>query len=615
MYTYQALVTDRSIRALDLLPGPSGSTVQVEIREDNLDNCDPFIALSYTWADANGDKSRSVTIQCREKGNLQEPWMRLLVTKNCLAALQQLRSDRETQSFWIDAICIDQENDKEKELQIPLMRDIYSNARQVVLWLGEGTPQSDEALSFISDLTKEIQSARQQGLRVTEQPLFRQLIDAAGTGSNHPPTGTQATFFANVFEIFNRDWWRRVWIIQEVALARDPWLVCGGYRIPYSDIEVLNEVLRDNIPAASSRVGAFTMYTTTQTHIRAYVQGDHTQLPLLPVNSSSQTLEILRRARRCDATVAVDHVYGIQGLFKPAENILPTPDLANSTANVFADVVRAVVQHSGSLDILCDCSGESTLRDLPRWAPDWSMPDLNAFRPELYNAAASSCAQVTFSGRAVLAARGVFVDTLTWIGTQARPTPANTEGDRHAGQRQQRAYDLDCIRAWRAWLDTALPLIQADDRGTEWPAFWRALCFDSPSGLTGRLGAQAPSLGVSANHWQQIMRAGKAESVEFVTYALNNHGRAAEFYHRVRTGTVGRALGRVEGRRWANVPGHAREGDRVVLLAGAKVPHVVRPQNGEDGKMWMYVGSCYLHGVMDGEAFPGLEELEVIEIC
>jgi hypothetical protein len=48
--------------------------------------------------------------------------------------------------IWIDAICIDQANEKEKENQIPLMAEIYAKARRVVVWLGEAKDDSDQAL-------------------------------------------------------------------------------------------------------------------------------------------------------------------------------------------------------------------------------------------------------------------------------------------------------------------------------------------------------------------------------------------------------------------------------------------------------------------------------------
>jgi hypothetical protein len=59
------------------------------------------------------------------------------VTRNCGLALGYLRKTDSTWVLWIDAICINQEDDKERGHQVAIMRDVYSRAIEVLIWLGE----------------------------------------------------------------------------------------------------------------------------------------------------------------------------------------------------------------------------------------------------------------------------------------------------------------------------------------------------------------------------------------------------------------------------------------------------------------------------------------------
>lgn len=601
-YSYRRLSTEHSIRTLDLQPGLPGSIIQIEIQEHDVNDCPPFSALSYSWSDANGNGMLCELIHCRGKAKRPEAWRELLVTKNCLAALNRLRHAQEVLTLWVDAICIDQSNGREKDVQIPLMREIYTSADQVVLWIGESTAHSDEALSFIRDIAQETRKARDWGIAISEQPLLRQLMHAAGSGYTQAITA-QGGLFGDIFEIFQRSWWKRVWIIQEVALAKDPWLVCGGARIPYRDIETITEALREvTTTHGPSRLAALTYHVTTQTRMRSFIQGKRTA----PWQSlTDKTLYALRLARRCETAAARDRVFGIQGLFGPDEITLPFPDTKKSTAQVYAEVALSLILSTGSLDVLSDCSGESRIPGLPRWAPDWTLRDLNAFRTELYDAGRSSRAEVTFSTGShvhILMVKGIFVDSLQLISTHAEP--ARSTEDRH-----QYPYDLDCIHVWRIWLDLLRRVSPAAAAATEWAAFWRTLCFDSPPGLEMR----APeSFGDAAHSWRQIMLDGRADGAEAVSEKLRTDEQARFYYDRVRTGTVERALARTANGRWALVPSYAYPGDRIVLLGGGRVPHIVRED--EKGRH-IYVGSCYVHGIMDGEAFPGKEALDDITLC
>jgi hypothetical protein len=136
-------LTSRWIRVLDLKPSRFGSedTIRGSLRVVSLDDNPSYEALSYAW----GNPSPSQQIICAEE--------KLSITTNCYDALRQLRSNLGTTTIWVDSICINQSDEKEKAHQVALMRDIYGKATRVYIWLGKGNQYSDYALDWLRGAT------------------------------------------------------------------------------------------------------------------------------------------------------------------------------------------------------------------------------------------------------------------------------------------------------------------------------------------------------------------------------------------------------------------------------------------------------------------------------
>ena len=83
--------------------------------------------------------------------------------------------------MWIDAICIDQENEKEKEHQLPLMAEIYAKARSVVVWLGRDENNSDQALEAIRlagqnpEISSDADLVQEALMHLLHRPWFRRI--------------------------------------------------------------------------------------------------------------------------------------------------------------------------------------------------------------------------------------------------------------------------------------------------------------------------------------------------------------------------------------------------------------------------------------------------------
>jgi len=136
-------VAGRTIRILRLNPAPFSSEAPVSgVLEDiSLDRA-TYDALSYQW---RRDKP-AVPIRIND--------VQVLVTQNCHAALRRLRDTHRKRVVWIDAICINQQDDLEKNHQAAMISDIYKRTLKVFVWLGESSEKTDYALQWCTQMSR-----------------------------------------------------------------------------------------------------------------------------------------------------------------------------------------------------------------------------------------------------------------------------------------------------------------------------------------------------------------------------------------------------------------------------------------------------------------------------
>lgn len=119
-----------SIRILHLSSGNKSDPLHGRLEVCQLKYFPEYEALSYTWGTASGNSSRT------RKLYLGREWSIFPITVSCEAALRALRLPNADRRIWVDAICINQENDTERTHQIQLMPIIYATATQVVIYIG-----------------------------------------------------------------------------------------------------------------------------------------------------------------------------------------------------------------------------------------------------------------------------------------------------------------------------------------------------------------------------------------------------------------------------------------------------------------------------------------------
>jgi len=134
------------IRLLDIDPpanhGTQDSSPQItgHLRTVKLSQGPTFLSLSYVWGEMDSN------VRCVA---LPSQGCNIELTENCYQALRHVRDRLGKVTIWVDAICINQEDDKERHHQIPLMEEIYSLAETVYAWLGPGNAASDKAMDYL----------------------------------------------------------------------------------------------------------------------------------------------------------------------------------------------------------------------------------------------------------------------------------------------------------------------------------------------------------------------------------------------------------------------------------------------------------------------------------
>jgi hypothetical protein len=158
-----------------------------------------FAAVSYCWGDS--EPRYNIQIDGRKFGVSNNLWQFL----NALPSHVQGNSNFPTY-FWIDAISINQQNNQEKSNQVNIMRQIYSKAQCVLCCLG--LSDQDKHTDMALDYTRAIRTSSFY-LSSSRSPIIYKYI------------------FDGLKDLLSRDYWRRIWIVQEVFLARDLQILCG----------------------------------------------------------------------------------------------------------------------------------------------------------------------------------------------------------------------------------------------------------------------------------------------------------------------------------------------------------------------------------------------------
>ena len=221
-----------STRLFTLLPGAPASPIQCKLFEVDLPIQQPYTALSYEW----GPRTTGNAV-CIDEGIFH-------IQRNLNTFLLQLRSrlaSDQALTLWVDAICIDQMSTQEKNHQVRMMGKIFSQAKEVIAWLGE----SSDRISRLFDRVEG--SSLRHELETQSNNTADSIYHTAARNNRCSLQSLQEVCWYDTYKDFHSDlsdlaaasYWRRGWIVQEVVLAREVSLLCGTAHISDTGVATL----------------------------------------------------------------------------------------------------------------------------------------------------------------------------------------------------------------------------------------------------------------------------------------------------------------------------------------------------------------------------------------
>ncbi|KAL8381119.1 hypothetical protein RB595_005414 [Gaeumannomyces hyphopodioides] len=232
-------LSKKAIRLLCLLAGsyydPIRCEMYMSLLEEDQNVHIEYEALSYTWG--SSETCETIYIEGRP----------LQVTTNLHAALLCLRREGSGRFLWVDAICIDQANNQEKNHQVGQMGTVYSSAERVLFWLGPSSLETQCLMGLATHLhEKAVQ--RQPAKRQSSLELWRLVWNEILQEVGEEPKQLQDARTRELQRLLDQAWFRRVWVIQEVALAKRADVVCGRLSAPASAFSLLPDFMGVEVP-------------------------------------------------------------------------------------------------------------------------------------------------------------------------------------------------------------------------------------------------------------------------------------------------------------------------------------------------------------------------------
>jgi len=286
-FQYKPLPSDSvAIRILELHPGRRGEKIACSLQQISFPPADgeTYEPLSYYWGDSR-DKVSIIVENCSFE-----------VTRNLHAALDRLRLTDKKRRMWVDAICINQDDDIEKTKRVQMMREIYSYGKETLLWMGPGSRHS-----YISSSWNLIPKVVNGTFKYSVLDPVKNYL-SLGHYNNIP----------GLISIFLLPYFTRVWAIQEVAASP---LV----RVYYGDNESyswddLDPVVEDSSDWSHYSYG-------TRAFFGAFMNIDMAR-DWFQIKSMPGFHQLLEDHRFASATLAKDKIYGLLGLLPPEEREL-----------------------------------------------------------------------------------------------------------------------------------------------------------------------------------------------------------------------------------------------------------------------------------------------------
>lgn len=335
-----------------------------------------YRALSYAWDDPkSGDSITFIRIN----------GYNLSVGLNLFSALDQLAKLYKGDLLWIDRLCINQQDDDERGRLVARMDKVYRNATEVIIWLGPSTDRT----GAVFDLVNKVAQVKEELFEKENLfgPTFLQDNGLNYAGDN--------IWRDDYLELYERRWFSRGWVVQEVVLAQHAVVLCGHHRIDWTILRDGSKIFQpDHFQVKLFKdpgSGTFRARGRNIHRIRRieefYKEQDPKALLVVEVCTGSREiahpevvlLHFMRMSRDFKWKESKDRIYSMIGIIRALNWDLDTvPDYKDTTtpASVFTSFAKSIIERSGHVGIISQVSdlGNREVKHLPSWVPCFRLP-------------------------------------------------------------------------------------------------------------------------------------------------------------------------------------------------------------------------------------------------
>lgn len=299
--------------------------IHANLEAYHTDDCPEYETVSYCWGGENGDASLYKPVFL---GNY---WDILLQTNNCWSMLRYLRPRVGVRIVWVDAICINQKDHRERESQVAIMGSIYERCQRAVVYLGQDMVRSGSTNN-------------------RTYPARRDLTSVSASA-------------VDLHQLLKMRYFQRVWVIQE--LIRAPMVV-----IPVHGMELTAR----RHTASSAGVAWQDSDAPWMRHICAAQPGTALQ-------------RMLEQTRNSQSTDPRDKVFGLLG-FLGAQGLRPNYLL--SSLHIYIGTVAYMLLNEGHSHLLTEAAGHQAPSSIPSWLPDGDLSNIGSLLRKLSTSSSSS---------------------------------------------------------------------------------------------------------------------------------------------------------------------------------------------------------------------------------
>lgn len=477
------------------------------------------------------------------------------------------RTDR-LRILWADAVCINQKDMEERGSQVGLMARIFSEASRVLVWLGHGdSAMIRRAFSYICWYLN-----REENCSIAGYSWDRKKVSVDDSEESTFKIPSDDVTMEALSYLFDRPYFSRGWIVQELVLPKSGQVYCDEACINYRFLE---NFVRESQDSDAQRISAsrFPMKDYRIGWIRELRRKLH------DTPASIAFTEMLMLTCHQNFSDPRDCVYGLLGLERIClemrfQRPLFKPDYTISRAECYKSFMETLLIDRGDIGVLTLVKhSDLVMDDLPSWVPRlWDLTRRERYLNNRYYSfkpaenLGPTVSRQQYGGFDCMRIRGVRVSKLKAFTVEMRQdvkgiqnlmnTLANYHGERKV-----------------AWTMTCGLSLGGDNlRGY-------------PQAELKHMKAYRGLVLLDTEETKQPYEA-RGKNVEGTAYYFS----ASRFLRHYK-------LFETEDNQLGIACPFIQPGDQVVIFLGGRMPFVLRPV----GTKWRLIGVCYVYDIMEGE--------------